>query len=100
MRRLRRLIPGSARVPRVWRRRPRHRELSNPIENIESNEEKKFAIAGRARQHAWTRALPGVSHPRGLVASILVIVFVVIAFAWWLPIPNELQKSSSGTLTL
>ena len=25
---------------------------------------------------------------------------VAIAFAWWLPIPNELQKSPSGTLTL
>src|SRR6188472_1196331 len=100
MRRLRRLILGSARVPRVWRRRPCHREFSSPIESIESNTEKKFAIARRARRHAWTRALPGVSHRRCLVASIFVIVFVVIAFAWWLPIPNELQKSPGGTLTL
>src|SRR6188472_2769415 len=100
MRRLRRLILGSARVPRFWRRRPRHRELSNPIQGIDSNAQKKFAIAGRARQHAWTHALPRVSHPRCLVASILVVVVAIIAFAWWLPIPNELQKSPSGTLTL
>src|SRR4051812_941949 len=100
MRRLRRLIAGSARVPRVWRRRPRHRELSNPIESMESNAEKKFAIAGRARQHAWTRALRRVSHRRCLVAAILVVVVAIIAFVWWLPIPNELQKSPSGTLTL
>jgi penicillin-binding protein 1C len=35
-----------------------------------------------------------------LVGSILVVILVAIAFAWWLPIPNELQKSPSGTLTL
>jgi len=36
-----------------------------------------------------------------MIASVLVVVVVVaIAFAWCLPIPNELQKSPSGTLTL
>jgi penicillin-binding protein 1C len=35
-----------------------------------------------------------------LVASLLVVLVVAIAFAWWLPIPQELKKSPSGTLTL
>ena len=35
-----------------------------------------------------------------MVVSILVVPAVAIAFAWWLAIPNELQKSPSGTLTL
>src|SRR5437870_3927724 len=34
------------------------------------------------------------------VTCVLVVLAVAIAFAWWLPIPNELQKSPSGTLTL
>ncbi len=36
---------------------------------------------------------------RVLVPCVLVF-FVAITFAWWLPIPHELQKSPSGTLTL
>src|SRR4029077_12288006 len=101
MRRLCRLILGSARVSRVWFRRSAETGFhSNVIQSSESTAEEKFAIARRARQHAWTRALPRVSHPRCLVASILVVVVAVIAFASWLPIPNELQKSPSGTLTL
>src|SRR5260370_35064278 len=52
MRNPRRLIPGSARVPRVW------------------------------------------------VPCVLVVLAAAIAVAWWLPIPHELQKFPSGTLTL
>ena len=37
---------------------------------------------------------------RVLVASVLVVFVVAIAFARWLPIPQELQKSPAGTLTL
>jgi penicillin-binding protein 1C len=35
-----------------------------------------------------------------LIASIVFVPVVALAFAWWLPIPNELQKSPKGTLTL
>jgi penicillin-binding protein 1C len=31
---------------------------------------------------------------------VLAVLLVAIAVAWWLPIPHELQKSASGTLTL
>jgi penicillin-binding protein 1C len=31
---------------------------------------------------------------------VLVVFLVAITFGWWLPIPHELQKSPSGTLTL
>jgi penicillin-binding protein 1C len=37
---------------------------------------------------------------RVLVASVLVVLVVAFAFVWWLPIPQELKKSPSGTLTL
>ena len=37
---------------------------------------------------------------RVLVASIIAALAVVIAFAWWLPIPQQLQKPPSGILTL
>ena len=37
---------------------------------------------------------------RVLVPCVLVVLLVAITFAWWLPIPHELQKSPSGTLTL
>jgi penicillin-binding protein 1C len=37
---------------------------------------------------------------RALVASVLLVFVVAIAFASWLPIPHELQKSPAGTLTL
>ena len=37
---------------------------------------------------------------RVLVPCVLVVFLVAITFAWWLPIPHELQKSPSGTLTL
>src|SRR5215475_11542295 len=37
---------------------------------------------------------------RVLVASLLVVLVVAIAFAWWLPIPQELKKSPAGTLAL
>jgi penicillin-binding protein 1C len=35
-----------------------------------------------------------------VITSALVVAVIAIAFAWWLPIPNDLQKSPSGTLTL
>src|SRR5262249_52151647 len=35
-----------------------------------------------------------------LVASVIAVVVVAIVFTWSLPIPNELQKLPSGTLTL
>jgi penicillin-binding protein 1C len=50
---------------------------------------------GRHRRQARARALPEI-----LVASVFVALLSAIAFAWWLPIPNDLQKSPSGTLTL
>ena len=37
---------------------------------------------------------------RVLISGILVVVVVAIAFAWCLPIPDELKKSPKGTLTL
>src|SRR6266550_315250 len=37
---------------------------------------------------------------RVLVPCVLVVFLVAITFAWWLPLPHELQKSPSGTLTL
>jgi penicillin-binding protein 1C len=100
MRRLRRLIPRSARVSRVWFRRPAETSFSNVIPGIESNAEEKFAIARRARQHARARALPRVSRLRFWIACVLVVAFIAIVALWWLPIPHELQKSPSGTLTL
>jgi penicillin-binding protein 1C len=70
------------------------------IQGIESNAEEKFAIARRPRQHARARALPRVSRLRLWVACVLVVAFIAIVALWWLPIPHELQKSPSGTLTL
>ena len=96
MRRLRRLIPGSARVSRAWFRRPAETNFpSNANSSVEQNLQEKFAIAGRARQHARAHALPGV-----LLAAVLAVFVIAIAFAWWLPIPHDLQRSPSGTLTL
>ena len=101
MRSIRRLILGSARVSRVWFRRLAETGFhSKVIQSTESNAEEKFAIARRARQHAWTRALPRNSHLYFLAVWGVATVAVALAFAWWLPIPNELQKSPSGTLTL
>src|SRR5260370_2537881 len=37
---------------------------------------------------------------RVLVPCVLVVLLVAVTFAWWLPMPHELQKSPSGTLTL
>ena len=103
MRYLRRLIPGSARVSRAWFRRPAETNFP-PTDNasVERSLQKKFAITRRARQHAWTRALPRVSRRHVLLASVFVFVVlaIAIAFVWRLPIPNELRKSPSGTLTL
>src|SRR6267142_4928306 len=100
MRRLRRLILGSARVSRVWFRRPAGTSFSNVIQSTESNAEEKFAIARGARQHARTRALLRISRSHLLVVCAVVVVAVAIAFACWLPIPQQLQRSPSGTLTL
>ena len=47
--------------------------------------------------HRLRRLIP---HRRVLVTSVPVTVVAAIAFIWWLPIPNELQNSPSGTLTL
>src|SRR6267154_115293 len=100
MRSIRRLIPGSARVSRVWRWRPRHRELLRTCVSLSVLTARRAFRRGRRNVHARPRALPRVSRSRVLVASVLVVVVVGIAFAWWLPIPHELQKSPSGTLTL
>src|SRR4029077_14070674 len=101
MRHFRRLILGSARVSRVWfRRRAETGFHSNVIGSAESNSEEKFAIARRARQHAWTRALPRVSRSHFLVVGAVLPVAVALSLVWLLPIPNALQKSPSGTLTL
>src|ERR1700750_2547442 len=37
---------------------------------------------------------------RVLVPCVLVVFLAAITFAWWLPIPHELKKFPSGTLTL
>ncbi len=100
MRRLRRLIPGSARALACTFRRPRRNAPRVAGTESETYVPKSSRWRGRHRQHARPRALPGVSHRRFLVTSILVILLVAIGFAWWLPIPRELQKSPSGTLTL
>src|SRR5262245_58891839 len=101
MRHLRQLILGSARVSRVWFRR--RAETGFPL-NLEGGDklgaEEKFAMASRARRHARARALPRLSRSLVLVVSVLSVVALAIAFAWWLPIPQELQKSPGGTLTL
>ena len=100
MRRLRRLILGSARVSRVWRWRPRHRELSNVIHEhrvqrrgkVRDRETRSPAREDACAPQSFAFALWGRLRPCAVV--------VVLAFVWWLPIPNELQKSPSGTLTL
>ena len=97
MRHLRRLIPG-AHASRVWRWRPRHRELLRTFVFAFSA---GYAKAFRRGAEMCTRGAcaPGVSHRRfGPFYSCCLVV--AIAFAWWLPIPHELQKSPSGTLTL
>jgi penicillin-binding protein 1C len=37
---------------------------------------------------------------RFVVPCVLLVLTIAIAFAWWLPIPTELQKSPTGTLML
>src|SRR5215813_13815989 len=37
---------------------------------------------------------------RLLVVCLIAIFMIALTFVWWLPIPNELEKSPSGTLTL
>ena len=34
------------------------------------------------------------------VCAVVAAAAAAIAFVWWLPMPNELQKSPNGTLTL
>jgi penicillin-binding protein 1C len=46
------------------------------------------------------RALPEISRWHVFGASVLVVLCVAIIFAWWLPIPDQLQQSPAGTLTL
>ena len=99
MRRVRRVILGSARVPRAWFRR--HAETNFLFARIpeKTTGQGKCASAGRARQARGTRALPRVLRPRLLAMCILFLAGVAIAI-WWLPLPNELDKPIPGTLTL
>jgi penicillin-binding protein 1C len=46
------------------------------------------------------RALPRISSSHFLVISFVGVFAITIAFAWRLPIPDKLQKSPGGTLTL
>jgi penicillin-binding protein 1C len=50
--------------------------------------------------HARARALAGTPRLPLLVVCVAAVFAVAIAFIWWLPIPDELQKSPAGTLTL
>src|SRR5262245_19998825 len=88
MRHLRRLMLGIACALAWTFRRPRRNRAG-------SGTTEKQTQVRKNRQHARARPLPGI-----LVASVLLILAIAIAFAWWLPIPGELQKSPSGTLTL
>ena len=102
MRHLRRLIPGSARGLACPFRWPRRNACRASGTESETHIFKSSRWRGRHRQHAWTCALPRLSRRRVLLASVFVFVIPVIAIviAWQLPIPGELQKSPSGTLTL
>src|SRR5260370_12780714 len=88
---------GSARVSRVWRWRPRHRELFGMRQRV-------VLIAGRAFRrrhrnvHARARALPRA--PRSFVISAGIVLATAMAIVGWLPIPDQLHKSPAGTLTL
>ena len=44
--------------------------------------------------------LAGGLRPRSLGVCAVVVLAVVIAIFWWLPIPDQLQRPSTGTLTL
>ncbi len=46
------------------------------------------------------RALPRVLRSRSLVIFTFLVVAMAILTIWWLPIPEELEKSPVGTLTL
>src|SRR5436305_10873660 len=102
MHHLRRLISlRIARVPRVWFRRRAETEFHSSMDQIvETNPQKKFAIARRARQRREPSALLRILRSRYVIACALVLPLVMIAFVWWLPISSELQTSSAGTLTL
>ena len=100
MRRFCRLIPGSVRALACTLRRSRRNASGAANTQSEAHVLKSSRWRGRHRQHARAHALPGMSHPRFLVACAVVPVAVALAFVWWLPMPNELQKSPSGTLTL
>jgi penicillin-binding protein 1C len=103
MRHLRRLIgrlgSGSARVSHVWFRRRAETTFNWSAEyKAESGAQEKVAIAGRTRQTRETRALPRAL--RSLVACTIIGLVIAITTIWWLPIPSELQKPATGTLTL
>ena len=100
MRRLKRLTClGSAHALACWRWRPRHRELFEPREPVVSNARRVFR-RGRRNVHARARALPRTLCLRSLIICGAIALVVVTAIVWLLPIPDELQKSPRGTLTL
>src|SRR4051794_20198505 len=100
MRRLRRLILGSARALACTFRRPRRNASRLATTESVTHVLKSSRWRGRHRQHARARALAGVSRSHFWVVCSVAPVVIATAFVWWLPIPNELQKSPSGTLTL
>jgi penicillin-binding protein 1C len=98
---LRRLIPGSARASRVWFRRRAETDFhSNANHSIQPNPQKDLVIARRASRTRGTRTLRRTLRSRGVIACVLLLPLIAVAFIWWLPIPDELQKSPAGTLTL
>lgn len=102
MRYLRGLIcAGSTRLWRVWfRRRAETGRCLTANRSAESDAEKKFAIAGRARQTRGTRVIPRRWRSCSLAICAVVVLAVAIPIIWRLQIPRELQQPSAATLTL
>ncbi len=99
MRGVRRVILGSARVPRAWFRRLAETNFFFAHIREKTPRKGKCTSAGRARLARGTRALPRAALSRVVVLS-SVCLFILVLVIWWLPLPNELDRPALGTLTL
>src|SRR5213592_4441000 len=88
---------GSARALACTFRRPRRNALCITSTTC-SRFWKSPRWRGRHRQHARARVLHRALRSRSFVTC--AVILLAVAIVWWLPIPEALQNSPVGTLTL